>query len=175
MGKRKKYRAYFFDYLWWLGEKENEKYPHGKMDGSDMCMSYIFGFVFAPLIFLLPYIFPNSKTPYIVILISFLLIYLLLGRWLYKKAYPQARRKAIMSRFANCKFSSTRAYVVMLFTLFLIMTYLFIGFIVMEHDKPAPQITPEQEIENIHRLGELIKADSAFIHQPRRFRNNGEQ
>ena len=138
-------------------------------------MSYIFGFVFAPMIFLIPYIFPNSKTPYIVILISFILIYLLLGGWLYKKAYPQERRKAIMSRFANCKFSSTRAYVVMLFPIFLFMTYLFIGFIVMEHNKPAPQITPEAKIENVHTLRELIKADSALIRQPRRFRNNGEQ
>lgn len=175
MKKRKKYRAYFFDYLWWLGEKEHEKYPHGKMDGSDMWMSYIFGFVLAPLIFLLPYIFPNSKTPYIVILISFLLIYLLLGGWLYKRAYPQERRKAIMSRFANCKFSSTRAYAIMLFPVFLFMTYLFISFIVMEHNKSAPQITPEAEIENIYRLHELINSDSAFIHQPRRFRPNGEQ
>ena len=35
-------------------------------------------------------------------------------------------------------------------SLFLVMTYLFIGFIVMEHNKPAPQIAPEAEIENIH-------------------------
>ena len=64
---------------------------------------------------------------------------------------------------------------VMLFPVFLVMTYLFIGVIVMERNKPAPQITPEAEIENVHRLRELIKADSVLIRQPRRFRNNGEQ
>ena len=175
MEKRKKYRFYIWDYIWWLGEKEHEKYPHRRMDGANMCMSYILGFVLAPMIFLSPYIFPNSKTPYIVILISFLLIYLLLGGWLYKRAYPQERRKAIMSRFANCKFSSTRAYAVMLFPLFLIMTYMFICSIVMEHNKPAPQIAPEAEIENVHTLRKLIKADSALIRQPRRFRNNEEK
>ena len=175
MEKRKKYRFYIWDYIWWLGEKEHEKYPHRRMDGANMCMSYILGFVLAPMIFLSPYIFPNSKTPYIVILISFLLIYLLLGGWLYKRAYPQERRKAIMSRFANCKFSSTRAYAVMLFPLFLIMTYMFICSIVMEHNKPAPQIAPEAEIENVHTLRELIKADSTLIRQPRRFRNNEEK
>ena len=175
MNNGKKHRVDFFDYLWWLGEKEHEKYPHGKMDGSNMCGSYVFGFIFAPMIFLIPYIFPNSKTPYIVILISFILIYLLLGKWLCKKAYPEERRKAIMNRFANWKFSSTRAYVAMLFPLFLVITYLFIGIVVIEHNKPTPQITPEVEFENIHRLREFIKEDSALIHQPGRFIYNGEQ
>ncbi|MDE5883007.1 MAG: hypothetical protein K2H60_14905 [Muribaculaceae bacterium] len=175
MKNNKKHRVYFFDYLWWLGEKEHEKYPHGKMEGSDMCVSYVFGFVFAPMIFLLLYVFPNSKNLVIVVLISFILIYLLLGRRLYKRAYPEERRKAIMNRFANCKFSSTRAYVVMLFPLFLVMAYLFIGIVVIKHNKPAPQITPDAGFENIHRLRELIKEDSALIHQPGRFRNNGEQ
>lgn len=175
MKKQRKYRTYFFDYLWWLGEKEHEKYPHGKMDGADMCVSYVFGFVVAPMIFLLPNIFPNSKIPYIVVLFSFILIYLLLGQWIYKKAYPKERRKAIMSRFANCKFSSTKAYAIMLLPVILPFIVVVVYLAINNHNKPAPHITPEAEIENIYRLHELIKADSASIHQPRRFRNNGEK
>ena len=85
--------------------------------------------------------------------------------------------------FDDCKPKTRRRILIVLasialigcVSLFLVMTYLYTGFIVMEHNKPAPQIAPEAEIENVHTLRKLIKADSAFIHQPRRFRNNGEQ
>ncbi len=178
MKKQKKQRVYFFDYLWWLGEKEHEKYPHGKMDGADLIVSYVFGFIYSPIIlvvFLSPTIFQNPKIPGFIIAIFFILTYLLWDIWLYKKSYPQERRKAIMNRFANCKFSSTRAYVIMLLPVILPFIVGFIYLAINNHNKPSPQTTPEAEIEYVHRLPELIKADSALIRQPRIFRTNREQ
>ena len=96
-------------------------------------------------------------------------LFLLWDLWLHKIIYNKERREAVMTHYASRNHSSTKAFVVMLLPIILLFIVVFTDMTINNRNKPAPQITPEQEIENLNRIRELT------IRQPRRFRNNGEQ
>ncbi len=173
MKKQKKYRFYIWDYVWWLGDKHQEKSPGSKLDGPWM-FCYYSNFIPAIVVIILGKI--NSSFIYVgsYLLLLCIPLFLLWDLWLHKILYNKKRRKAVMKHYASRKHSSTMAYVVMLLPVILFFIVIFTDMSITNHNKPAPQISQEEEIENIHRLRTLMP-DSGFIRQPRRFRNYGEQ
>lgn len=170
MKTRRKYRVYFFDYLWWLGEKNRERYPLDRLDGPMMFFYYYLVLVPVPLMIFLPKMFSAFRNTVLLLAVS-IGPFLLWMSWLHKYFYTEGRRKAIMERFSSYKYSTTRAYV---FFLLPVLLYFGISIAMIEPDKPKPQVSPEANREAIHKLLEHIKSDSTYIHRPK-FRYNGEQ
>lgn len=127
MNNRKKHRVYFFDYLWWLGEKELErKNGMGKMDGPMMFIFYYYILIFVPLLLLLKdylsnrFIFP--------ILSLWVLIYLLWEFWLHKFVYTKERRKAVMKHFSSKRYDPLQTYFFFLLPFLIVVFVLVIYF-----------------------------------------------
>lgn len=165
MKKRKKYRAYFFDYLWWLGEKQQEKNPGSKLDGSTMYMYYFLVFICMPLIMIL-----QKASPYfhdkLRLMVVLGLLYLLWEFWLNKIVFNQDRCKAIMKRFASCKYSSTRAHVFLLLPIVLFLTGIFTYISYDSRNKYRLDLSPENRQEAINRMVEDSPCDSSFFIRP---------
>ncbi len=172
--KNDKRRFYIWDYIWWLGDKNQEDNPGSKLDGPWMFLYYVI-IILGIVGILLGKINPSFLYVAIYLCLLCIPLFLLWALWLHKIVYNKERRKAVMKHYASRKHSSTRAFLVMFLPLILFFIVVFTDMTIRNNNKPAPQISPEAEIENIHRLRELIKADSTLIRQPRRFRNNGEQ
>ena len=168
MKKRKKYRFYIWDYIWWLGDKHQEKNPGSKLDGPWMFCYY--ALVFPSMVWILLWKL-NSPFLFIAELIYGLCIplFILWDLWLHKIIYNKERRKAVMKHYASRNHSSTKAFIVLFLPIILLFIVVFTDMTISNHNKPAPQFTQEEEIENINRIRELT------IRQPRRFRDNEEQ
>ena len=74
-----------------------------------------------------------------------------------------------MKHYASRNHSSTKAFIVLFLHILILFIVVFTDITISNLNKPAPQFTQEQEIENLNKIRELT------IRQPRRFRNNGEQ
>lgn len=174
MKKRKKYRFYIWDYIWWLGDKHQEKNPGSKLDGP--WMFFLYGLVILVMIKVLLW---KINSPFLKVAEWIYWLYLpLFFLWdfrLHKIIYNKERREAVMKHYASRNHSSTKAFVVMVLPVILLFIYFLTDMTNNNRNRSAPQITPEEEIENINRLQKFIKPDSLFIRQPIRFRPNGEQ
>ena len=165
MKKRKKHRVYFFDYLWWLGEKERRNNPTGKIDGPTMYMFYFVVLLCIPLMMILLNLSPyfNDKLRLMVIFGG---PYLLWEFWLQKIIFPRERCKAIMRRFASCKFSSARAHVMLFLPIALLFACAFIYVGYDSRNKYRLDLSPEDRQEAINRMVEDSPCDSSFFIRP---------
>ena len=103
----RKYRFYIWDYLWWLGEKEHEKYG-GRMDGPMMFMFYYYILTLVPLELLLRGYLSDRFIFFVYVLVGFL--FLLWMLWLHKFVYTKERRKAVMEHFSSKRHKSLQTY-----------------------------------------------------------------
>lgn len=170
MKTRRKYRVYFFDYLWWLGEKYCERYPLNKLDGPMMFSNYYLVLVSLPLMIFLPKMFSAFRNIVLLLAVS-IGPFLLWALWLHKYFYTEGRRKAIMQRFSSYKYSTTRAFLIFLLP---VLLYFGISIAMIEPENSKAQVSPEANREAIHQLLEHIKADSTYIHRPK-LGHNGKQ
>lgn len=96
-----KRRFYFWDYLWWMGEKWKQARRTSKVDGEMMLSIYIFAFSIFPMMTVTIRLFPGvpSWLPSVVfIIITFAVMSLV------SKIYRR-RGKAVMSHYAKCGFN----------------------------------------------------------------------
>lgn len=109
MNNGKKHRVYFFDYLWWLGEKEHERRNGmGKMDGSMMFMFYYYILILVPLLLLLK---DYLSDRFLFLIFGLLvLLFLLWEFWLHKFVYTKERRKAVMKHFSLKRYNPLQTY-----------------------------------------------------------------
>ncbi len=170
MKTRRKYRVYFFDYLWWLGEKYCERYPLNRLDGPMMFCNYYLVLVSLPLMKILPKMFSAFRNIVLLLAVS-VGPFLLWALWLHKYFYTEGRRKAIMQRFSSYKYSTTRAFLIFLLP---VLLYFGISIAMIEPENSKPQVSPEANREAIHQLLEHIKTDSTNIHRSI-FKHNGTQ
>jgi len=170
MKTRRKYRVYFFDYLWWLGEKYCERYPLNRLDGPMMFCNYYLVLISLPLMIFLPKMFSAFRNIVLLLAVS-VGPFLLWALWLHKYFYTEGRRKAIMQRFSSYKYSTTRAFLIFLLP---VLLYFGISIAMIEPENSKPQVSPEANREAIHQLLEHIKTDSTNIHRPK-FKHNGTQ
>ncbi|MDE6577647.1 MAG: hypothetical protein K2J82_11335 [Muribaculaceae bacterium] len=131
MKNNKKHRVYFFDYLWWLGEKEHEKYPHGKMDGPMMFMFYYYILILVPLLLLLKdFLSDRFIFPIFGLLV---LLFLLWMFWLHKFIYTKERRKAVMEHFSSKRYNPFLTY------FFFLLPFLIAVFVMVLYFVSRPQ------------------------------------
>ena len=96
-----KRRFYFWDYLWWMGEKWKQARRTSKVDGEMMLSIYIFALSIFPMMTVTIRLFPGvpSWLPSVVfIIITFAVMSLV------SKIYRR-RGKAVMSHYAKCGFN----------------------------------------------------------------------
>lgn len=96
-----KRRFYFWDYLWWMGEKWKQARRTSKVDGEMMLSIYIFALSIFPMMTVTIRLFPGvpSWLPCVVfIIITFAVMSLV------SKIYRR-RGKAVMSHYAKCGFN----------------------------------------------------------------------
>lgn len=100
-----KRRFYFWDYLWWMGEKRKQARRTGRVDGEMMLSIYIFALLIFPMMIVTIRLFPGvpSWLPCVVFSIITFVVMSLVGR-IYKW-----RGKAVMSHYAKCGFNEALA------------------------------------------------------------------
>ena len=132
MKNNKKHRVYFFDYLWWLGEKELErKNGMGKMDGPMMFMFYYYILILVPLLLLLRDYLSDSFN--LLIFVLLVLLYLLWMFWPHKFVYTKERQKAVMEHFSSKRYKPFLTY------FFFLLPFLIAVFVMLIYFGSRPQ------------------------------------
>lgn len=164
MNENKKYKVYFFDYLWWLGEKAQEYYngQPRRPDGESIVMMYIMFFLFLPILFLSHEI--DSRLPEFIVIIFIPFIFLWMY-WLQYKIWNPYRRKVIMNYYYRKKFSPFRAYFALFFPILIVLCPILIyNWYAI---KPKEQVFVKLSKEEIIYLRENNYHDTIDRHLPR--------
>lgn len=158
-----KYRIYFFDYLWWLGEKAQEYYrgEPRRPDGESMVSIYILLFGYFPPVFLSEYF--NTKLP-MYIALFFLVFFIVFYTWLHKKIYHRRRCEAIMRHYEGRKFSPFRVYAALFFPIVVVLGPI-LSYTLYIHDWKT-SITPKVYREKVHQLLEQQYSDTTGLYNP---------
>lgn len=100
-----KRRFYFWDYLWWMGEKWKRARRTGRVDGEMMLSIYIFALLIFPMMTVTIRLFPgvSALLPCVVFSIVTFAVMSLVGR-VYRR-----RGKAVMSHYAKRGFNEVLA------------------------------------------------------------------
>lgn len=132
MKNNKKHRVYFFEYLWWLGEKEHErKNGMGKMDGPMMFMFYYYILILVPILLLLK---DYLSGIFISLIFGFLvLLFLLWMFWIHKFVYTKERRRAVMEHFSSKRYKPLQTY------FFFLLPFLIAVFVMLIYFGTRPQ------------------------------------
>ncbi|MDE7456917.1 MAG: hypothetical protein K2M96_09480 [Prevotella sp.] len=164
MKEYKKHKVYFFDYLWWLGEKAQEHYQGQprRPDGEAMFTGYIIFFVMMPLMFLLLHL-GVFRLYAIALVISLGLIW---AFWLPRKIWPPHRQRAIMEHYAGRKFSPLRAYAALYFPVAAFGGLMIIQINIIEAKKQKEQAVRKVDPETTRRLLKQMQADTTYTHHP---------
>ena len=128
MNNGKKHRVYFFDYLWWLGEKELErKNGMGKMDGPMMFMFYYYILILVPLLLVLK---DYLSDRFIFLVFGLLvLLFLLWMFWLHKFVYTKERRKGVMEHFFSKRYNPLQTYFFFLLPFLIVVFFMVLYFV----------------------------------------------
>ena len=134
MAERKKYKFYFFDYLWWLGEKAQEYYQGepNRPDGESIIMNYLVFFICLPLLGIVYSLDVALSKYFLIVFFVFILIWMF---WLSKKIWSPHRQIAIMKYYSGRTFSPFRAYVALFFPI----TILLASVIIWTHYNAKPK------------------------------------
>ncbi|MDE6683523.1 MAG: hypothetical protein K2J87_08880 [Muribaculaceae bacterium] len=150
MKKRRKHRVYFFDYLWWLGEKQQARFPGDRMDGASMFFTYYLVLIAVPLMhILIKYAHIVNKFILVVIVIA---PFLLWDFWLNKLVYTPERQKAVMNHFASREHSRVTTFALFLLPLLFAFIVLNIYIAHRPHDRTKEPVIPELSPEEIQYL-----------------------
>lgn len=172
MKEYKECKVYFFDYLWWLGEKAQEYYQGAprRPDGESIVMVYILFFIMIPLMFLLLYlgVFP------LLCIILFVSFWLIGEYWLQRKIWPQHRQRAIMEHYAGRKFSPLRAYAALYFPVAVFVGWGIIQVNIIDAENQKKQVVRKVDPEATRRLLKQMQADTTYMNHPW-YRGLGEQ
>lgn len=158
MAKRKKYKFYFFDYLWWLGEKAQEYYQGqpNRPDGESIIMNYLVFCICLPLLGIIFYLDVRLSKYFLIVFSVFIFVWLF---WLSKKIWPLHRQKAIMEYYNDKKFTPFRAYVALFFPITILLGTVIIW--TNYHPKPKePKFIQISQEEIIH-LRQYLDIDTA--------------
>lgn len=160
-----KYRFYFWDYLWWTGERLHE-YNY-RCTGVDMLLMYVTFFICIPVLFLR---FSVDGSLSIFVMASYIILVIVSLIWP-EKIYGRRRSKAVMKHYADRYFNPARGYL-LFFLPVIFMVGVEIIYSVMAVNQ-SPQVSAESNREAIHKLMEYIKTDSTHVRR-QAFRYNGE-
>lgn len=114
-------RFYFFDYLFWIGEKLQKRYGrYVRRIGGDMVLElYLFAFVLLPLtLFLMHLFYDNAEVALIISCVGILTATTALNI-IYNK-----RKKAVMKHFSRHPFNPFVAWILALFPFAVILATL---------------------------------------------------
>lgn len=164
MKEYKEHKVYFFDYLWWLGEKAQEYYQGQprRPDGEGMFTVYVLFFVMIPLMFLLLHL--GVFHLYVIVLgVSLGLIW---EFWLQRMIWPPHRQRAIMEHYAGRKFSPLRAYAALYFPVAVFAGFLIIQINIIEAKKQKEQTVRKVDPETTRRLLKQMETDTTYTHHP---------
>lgn len=127
MKKRKKYRFYIWDYIWWLGETFNEveKPKMNPIDGSLLLSFYLLDAV-TPLM-MLPALFVRNNPEWKLMFIAAWIAVFFGAMSLISRHYKSGRDEAVKRHYAWHNFSRLRTLLTFLLAIALLLLELFLA------------------------------------------------
>lgn len=112
--QEKKYRFYFWDYLWWQGEKLQQSRRSSRVDGSFLLYGYIIALIILPLMCLSSWLFPDWFSPDNVMIHLIVWVVVALAgynwiQWIYRR-----RGKAVLKHYAKRSFHEAVAFLLLI-------------------------------------------------------------
>lgn len=123
--KRIKYRFYFWDYLWWIGEQLTEYNP--RMSGPDIMYVYFLFLIFIPGMLILGLCDHVGRTASYCWFGAGALVIMVWLIWA-RKIYGLRRHRAVMRHYDNRLFYPSRAYIIFFFPLIFFIVLILIMF-----------------------------------------------